>query len=58
MVDDLLATGGTMAVACKLVHRLGGRIVGVAFVIELSFLNGLEKLADFEVSTLIRVEGQ
>ena len=58
MVDDLLATGGTMAAACKLVHRLGGRIVGVAFVIELSFLNGLEKLADFEVSTLIRVEGQ
>ncbi len=44
MVDDLLATGGTMAAACRLVERLGGDIVGCSFVIELSFLQGRRKL--------------
>ena len=56
MVDDLLATGGTMAAACELVERLGGEIIGVAFVIELGFLNGREKLARRDVRSLIRVE--
>ncbi len=40
MVDDLLATGGTMAACCKMVESLGGNIVGCAFLIELAFLNG------------------
>ena len=56
MVDDLLATGGTMAAACELVERLGGEIIGVTFVIELGFLNGREKLAQRDVRSLIRVE--
>ncbi len=58
MVDDLLATGGTMAAACKLVERLGGDIVAAVFVIELSFLTGREKLSDYEVNSLIEVAGE
>ena len=58
MVDDLLATGGTIAAACRLVKRLKGNIVGVAFVIELCSLNGREKLAGYEVQSLIRVNGE
>ncbi len=42
--DDLLATGGTMAAACKLVEKMGARIVQINFIIELDFLNGREKL--------------
>ena len=56
MVDDLLATGGTMAAACELVEKLGGRIAGAAFVIELCFLHGRDKLAKYDLHTLIRVE--
>jgi adenine phosphoribosyltransferase len=56
MIDDLLATGGTMAAACQLVERLGGQIVGVAFVIELCFLAGRSKLGGYDVRSLIRVE--
>lgn len=44
IVDDLLATGGTVGAACKLVEKIGGVPVGFAFVIELGFLNGKEKL--------------
>jgi adenine phosphoribosyltransferase len=58
MIDDLLATGGTMAAACRLVEKLGGQIVAVAFVIELCFLNGRSKLAGRDVHTLIRVAGE
>lgn len=54
MIDDLLATGGTMAAACKLVGELGGDIVGVAFLIELSFLNGRKNLVDHDVMSLIQ----
>jgi adenine phosphoribosyltransferase len=56
MIDDLLATGGTMAAACELVASLGGRIVGIAFLIELGFLNGRAKLPGYDLHTLIRVE--
>ena len=58
MIDDLLATGGTMAAACKLVEKLGGEIVSVSFVIELCFLHGRDKLADYDVSALIKVAGE
>ena len=51
--DDLLATGGTIEAAIKLVEELGGEVVGCAFVIELADLKGREKLADYDVMTLI-----
>jgi len=56
MIDDLLATGGTMAAACGLVAGTGAEIVGVAFVIELYFLSGREKLDGYDVRALIRVD--
>lgn len=51
--DDLIATGGTAAACCELVEKAGGEIVGCAFVIELSFLAGREKLARHDVHSLI-----
>jgi adenine phosphoribosyltransferase len=53
MVDDLLATGGTMAASCEMVRRAGGVIVGIEFLIELSFLKGRAKLAEYPVHTQI-----
>jgi adenine phosphoribosyltransferase len=53
VVDDLLATGGTAAATIRLVENLGGRIVGVAFLIELNFLKGREKLGDIPIHVLI-----
>ncbi len=54
VVDDLLATGGTASAACELVERLGGKIVGVAFLIELSALKGREKLKDRRIFSLVK----
>ena len=54
MVDDLLATGGTMAACCRLVESMKGNIVGCAFVIELTFLNGRKALQGFDVFSLIQ----
>jgi adenine phosphoribosyltransferase len=56
LVDDLLATGGTMGAACQLVSQLTSEIAGISFVIELGFLNGREKLGDFPIHTLMRFE--
>ncbi|HMQ50734.1 MAG TPA: adenine phosphoribosyltransferase [Anaerolineae bacterium] len=56
IVDDLLATGGTAKASCNLVEKLGGKVVGLAFVIELSFLNGRKKLADYEVFSLLQYD--
>jgi adenine phosphoribosyltransferase len=53
VVDDVLATGGTAAATCKLVETLGGRIGGVAFVVELGFLGGRAKLPDYDVFSLM-----
>lgn len=53
LVDDLLATGGTMATCCKMVESLGGKIVGCAFLIELTFLNGRKILDNYDVFSLI-----
>ena len=53
MHDDLLATGGTMEAACKLIEKLGGEVVQISFIIELSFLNGRDKLKIFEVHSLV-----
>lgn len=56
--DDLLATGGTALAACKLVEKLGGRIVQVSFVIELTFLKGRSKLKDYDVRALIDYDSE
>ncbi len=53
VVDDVIATGGTAAAKVKLVEQLGGTVVGVAFLIELSFLDGRSKLEGQEVFSLI-----
>ena len=53
LVDDLLATGGTMRACCDLVKQLGGEIVGVAVLIELAFLNGRRLLSEFDIRSVI-----
>jgi adenine phosphoribosyltransferase len=55
--DDVLATGGTVKAILDLVEQLGGVVVGVAFLIELGFLNGREQLAGFDVHSLITYDG-
>lgn len=54
VVDDLLATGGTSEAAIQLVERLGGKVVAVAFLVELAFLKGRKKLAGYNVFSLIQ----
>lgn len=54
VIDDVLATGGTAKATCDLVERVGGKIVECAFVIELGFLNGREKLKGREIFSLIQ----
>ena len=56
MHDDLLATGGTMVAACRLVERLGGRIAGVCFLIELTPLKGRDRLTGHDVFSLIQYD--
>jgi len=53
VVDDLLATGGSAKAAINLVERLGGTVAGIAFMIELDFLHGREKLEGYQVISLI-----
>ncbi len=53
VVDDLLATGGTIGAAAKLVEMLRGEIVGLAFVIELAFLGGRQKLSKYDIFSLV-----
>ena len=58
MVDDLLATGGTMEAGIRLVEQLGGEVVKVIFVMELTGLKGREKLAKYDVDSAIIYEGK
>lgn len=58
IVDDLLATGGTAAATVELVKELGGDIQGIAFLIELTFLNGRQKLGGYEVVSLIEYDSE
>lgn len=53
LVDDVLATGGTMAATAKLVEKLGGKIIGIAFLIILDYLSGREKLKKYELFSLV-----
>ncbi len=56
--DDLLATGGTACAAVHLIEKLGGKIVQVSFIIELSFLHGREKLTGYDVRSLVTYDGE
>jgi adenine phosphoribosyltransferase len=56
IVDDLLATGGTAAAAGRLVERVGGRLEGYAFMVELGFLNGRRALGENNVFSLINYD--
>ena len=58
VVDDLIATGGTIEAAIKLIEQLGGEVVKVLFLIELAGLNGREKLAGYDVESVITYEGK
>ncbi len=56
MIDDLLATGGTMAACCNMIEQFDCSIVGVAFLIELCFLKGRDKLGNFPIHSVIKVD--
>jgi adenine phosphoribosyltransferase len=56
IVDDLLATGGTAEATAKLAESLGAKIAGLGFVVELSFLNGRDKLKKYDVMSLLRYD--
>lgn len=53
IVDDLIATGGSAQATARLVERLGGEVVGIAFLIELTFLHGVDRLKKYDVYTVI-----
>ncbi|MHB9155275.1 MAG: adenine phosphoribosyltransferase [Endomicrobiales bacterium] len=54
IIDDLLATGGTAAATIELVKKMGAKVAGLAFIIELSFLEGRKNIKDFDIFTLIK----
>jgi adenine phosphoribosyltransferase len=58
LVDDLIATGGTIEAAAQLVESLGGEVVKIIFLMELAGLNGRERLAKYDVASVIRYEGK
>ena len=58
IIDDLIATGGTIEAAAKLVEELGGEVVKIVFLMELAGLNGVKKLDGYNVESIIRYEGK
>jgi adenine phosphoribosyltransferase len=56
IVDDLLATGGTIQATCKLIEKLKGEVAGILVMIELGFLNGRDKIKDYDLFTLIKYD--
>ena len=58
IVDDLIATGGTVEAGAKLVEKLGGKVVKAIFLMELSDLPGREKLKDYDVASVVQFEGE
>lgn len=53
LIDDLLATGGTMAAACSLVEKAGGKVTECSFLIELAFLNGRDRLKGYDIYSMV-----
>ena len=58
LVDDLIATGGTIEAAAKLVEKLGGVVVKMIFLIELTDLKGRERLSKYDIDSLVKFEGE
>ena len=58
LVDDLIATGGTMEAAAKLIEKLGGEVVKIVFLLELKGLKGREKLAKYDVASVVAYDGK
>ncbi|AKO94252.1 MULTISPECIES: adenine phosphoribosyltransferase [Priestia] len=58
ITDDLLATGGTIEATIKLIEQLGGVVAGIAFLIELTYLDGRKKLDGYDVFTLMQYSGE
>ena len=58
LVDDLIATGGTIEACAKMVESLGGEVVKIIFVMELAGLHGRERLSEYDVASVIRYEGK
>ena len=56
--DDLLATGGTAEAACKLIEKLGGKVMQISFIIELSFLKGREKIKNYNIISLVDYDSE
>jgi adenine phosphoribosyltransferase len=56
--DDLLATGGTAEAACKVIEKLGGKIILVSFIIELTFLNGRNKLNGYDIHSIVKYDSE
>lgn len=58
VIDDLIATGGTVSATCQLIERLGGRVAGCGFIIDLPDLKGKEKISQYPIFTLMEFEGE
>ena len=58
IVDDLIATGGTVEAAVKMVEKLGGEVVKIVFLMELAGLHGRDRLKGYQVESVIRYEGK
>ncbi len=58
IIDDLIATGGTIEAIVKMIEQLGGEVVKICFVMELAGLKGREKLAEYEIDSIITYEGK
>jgi adenine phosphoribosyltransferase len=58
VVDDLIATGGTLRAVCAMIEKLGGEVVGISAVIDLSFLPWREKLKGYEVNCLVSFDSE
>ena len=56
--DDLLATGGTMSAVCQMIEKLGGEVVQISFIVELSFLNGRDKLKSYDIRSIVQYKDE